>query len=159
MSRLITALLIPAALSLCSTASVAKEIKGAPKAMFGTFAESPEQCRAYFQRIGRAKVGQEDVAVTGEKDDEEERPRHFFKNNGKDYYSSCLGKQCQAQVLSHRVMPKGFVLDLKYNFAYGSTKTKLSVTKLGANTFGFHFNGGEPFTAVRCSRKAFEPDE
>ena len=159
MSRLIAALLIPAALSLWSTASLAKEIKGAPKAMFGTFAESPEQCRAYFQRIGQAKVDQKKGDVISETDTEEKHPSHVFTSYGRDYYSDCLAKHCQAQVLSYRATKNGFVLDMKYNFAYGSSKTKLSITKPDQNVLRFHFHGGEPFTAVRCSRKAFEPDE
>jgi hypothetical protein len=148
MTALIRLLLIPGALFLWNTAASSRDIPGLPKELIGTFADGPEQCRAFLKKVkGTQTDNNEEQSIT-----------RFFRDHGKYYYSSCNGIFCQTQVLSHRAIQKGFILNVKHIFLYGSTKDTLSVTKLNGDGFRFHFSGGEPFKVVRCSRRPFVAD-
>ena len=131
MSQLITALLIPAALALCSTAGLAKEIKGTPKALIGTFGKDSGQCRAYREKQS------DDIIIFG-----------------KDYYSYCGGKWCVEDIVSHRITPAGFILTTIAFGEYSSgEKRRVAVKKIGKNALSFTASGPKSAILIRCPEK------
>jgi hypothetical protein len=129
MSLLARALLITAALALLAAPAVAKEIKGAPKALIGAFGKDAAQCRSFNRKGG------EDITFVS-----------------KDSYSDCGGKQCAATILSHRPISVGFVLKLFYTSPYSTRNETLTATRVDKNTYKFNFDG-TPQTLVRCLTK------
>jgi hypothetical protein len=104
MLLLARALLIPAALLLLSTAGVAKEIKGTPEALIGTYGTSVQQC----------------------KDSKEE---YAFDT---PYYRTCQNPGCLKRIVSHTATPTGYRLKIRDdgNFKEWSER----VTVIDSNT-------------------------
>jgi hypothetical protein len=120
--------LIPAALSLSSTATIAKDIPGLPKALIGTFALSPERC-------------QEEALI-----------EEFFEENGKSFYGIC-GRNCRYPVLSHRRTKNGYALNVYFESPiFGDRTERLYVTKLGGNKLRLRFSGNRSYDFVACDR-------
>jgi hypothetical protein len=130
MSLLARALLVPAILSLFSTAGVAKDIPGTPKALIGTYGKDATACRSYHRKGG------EEVVVIA-----------------KDFYSECMAKQCKADILSHRATPDGFVLNLKYKLDHGSVDESPSVTRIGSDKIKLSQGDFAGETLTRCTPK------
>ena len=149
MLQLLSALTTVVALALASTPIAAKEIKGAPKELTGTYHQSLELCRLYLEDPDAAKD-----------DDKHIWPQRILSDRGKSYYyyGPCDGRDCPNEILSYAKTRRGYVLTTLYQGLYGSHKEKVSVTPLGQNKFIFRFVGGEPSTLFRCPRVSSQPN-
>jgi hypothetical protein len=130
MSLLARVLLVPAALSLLSTASIAKEIKGAPKELIGAFGRSAAECRSYNRNA-------ENITM-------------FFKSKGDYFRSQCLGRQCSDRILSYKTTRSGFVLTLLHEGEFYNPPQRLIVTRNGRSGFVFQEENDPPTSFIRC---------
>lgn len=116
---------------------MAKEIKGAPKELIGYYGANADECRSYHRKGG------ENVTVIG-------------RVEGYDYYGTCGGNDgnCSANVVTHRPIPSGFSLNLRYEWKSGYTEnSSVAVTRVQKDIYKFQLQGGEPRTLMRCSRR------
>jgi hypothetical protein len=137
MSLLARAFLVPAALSLWGTATLAKDFPGVPKNLLGTFAESPEDCRAYFKSLKSGRPEDQLVTVFREKD-------------GVYTYGDC-DVACFAEILNYRKIKKGYVVKMRWIGSGGNRIEHLSATRLPGNKFRFRFlPDDKPRDVVSC---------
>jgi hypothetical protein len=127
MSLLVGALLVPVALALLSTPTIAKEINGAPKILLGTFSEV---CGAYYRRDPHFAVA-------------------LSEAKGKYYYANCNIKACVFQVLNYRADPGAYLLRLRRE-GYQSTE-QVAVERINDNEFVFTERGSAPRKLMRCT--------
>jgi hypothetical protein len=134
MSLLVRALLISAALSLLSTAAAAKEFT-ALKPLIGSFGKDTEACRSYH-RSSNANL------------------TRFSRYEGRYYFRECEGKQCVAEVLSHRTSGTRHVLKVKFTLSNGSLTETIVVKQTGKNTIKISGpDRSQEETFIRCTQK------
>jgi hypothetical protein len=129
MRQLPIALTLPILLLLVGTTGHAKEVKGTPAVMIGTFGRDAEQCRAWH------------------------RNSDVITNFDKDSYSDCGGTKCAALV-SHTVTRTGFILKLQF-FGWENKPYYIThkVTKIDKDTFDLRGPGKDHSKLVRCKEK------